>query len=175
MISGSIRNSAIAELRIAHWQIWKTCVIAFCALRKQICGIAYCGPEKHVALPTSGGQGGHYSSVGWRRDVAWTTINVAYLTSFQFFFPRLDKTINVTSLFGYSGLQETWTLNTERWTKNTEHWTGFQDKVAMSISFLLGKLFVIKRYDTVRLLLFRQKLDKNPTVTKPTSPSNIKN
>jgi hypothetical protein len=53
MSSGSIRNSAIAELRIVHWQIWKTCVVAFCVLRKQSCGIAYCGPEKHVALPTS--------------------------------------------------------------------------------------------------------------------------
>ncbi len=38
---------------IAHWQIWKTCVIAFCALWKQSYGIAYYGPEKHIALPTS--------------------------------------------------------------------------------------------------------------------------
>jgi hypothetical protein len=48
--------SAITELRVAHWQIWKTCVIAFCALRKQRCGIAYCGPQKHAALPTSGSE-----------------------------------------------------------------------------------------------------------------------
>ncbi len=45
--------SAIAALRITHWQIWKHCVIAFCALREQSCGIVYCGPEKHAALPTS--------------------------------------------------------------------------------------------------------------------------
>ncbi len=48
--------SAIAELRIVHWQCWKTWVIAFCALRKQRCEIVYCGPQKHTALPlpTSG-------------------------------------------------------------------------------------------------------------------------
>ncbi len=45
--------SAIAALRIAHWKIWKHCVIAYCALRKQSCGIVCCGPEKHAALPTS--------------------------------------------------------------------------------------------------------------------------
>ncbi len=45
--------SAIAELRIAHWQIRKPCVIAFCSLRKQSCGIVYCGPGKHAAQPTS--------------------------------------------------------------------------------------------------------------------------
>ncbi len=45
--------SAIAALRIAHWKIWKHCVVALCALRKQSCGIVYCGPEKHAALPTS--------------------------------------------------------------------------------------------------------------------------
>ncbi len=53
IVRGVAEVSAIAQLRIAHWQIWKTCVIAFCGLRKQSCGIAYCGPEKHIALPTS--------------------------------------------------------------------------------------------------------------------------
>ncbi len=46
--SGSIRNCGIAHSALANLETLRNCV-----LRKQSCGIVYCGPEKHAALPTS--------------------------------------------------------------------------------------------------------------------------